>query len=351
MKRAALVLILAALMATLSANPVVVTSGLLGVWFDADGDFWMAYEPIQYAPQAFEDMHEMAIYTDSGAYQLPEDWVQTYIGGGYICHVNLSEEIPGFAVNRQADTFSLLNVPYPSSLTWGGGSGYDVDLRPLTGEQAAMSAPFEVGEFGDYLVWAKSASYQDLYADSNRRCKVGVSIRDDAGHTVQNFPIRQFFGNPSAGLNWTHYTDSSGNLQFNYSYAIRYLFRVEDPLSGEIYAEHLLYPEPGDSLWVQTVIPCPHTQQNIPGVLELRPNLLNRNSSGHIRVLYDKYWALGPDARVALYDLRGRELLSVVFPFSGQLDWLLPDLPNGIYFIGLSASGKRLARQRLTVIK
>ena len=341
-------LLLGLLSLSLAANPVITYNGLLRVWFDDAEDFWMEYFPVIYSPTVTEDLRELAFYTSAGGYSLPDDFVHPPLTGFATFQVNLSQSVPGFSIDRQSDVFGILNSPYDTPpLRWGMNSGYPVNLRPLEEGQFAHLQPATDWQFQLQYVWTKNEveSLQDFASTA----KVSVRVTDDQGHPVQNFPVRNYLGNPLDNIFWLRQTGADGVCTFD-GWPMLYQIHLEDPVDDTVVGDYDLYPEPGDSLFLPVTVDCHHGEQTQAGTLALRPNLL-RGSASTLNVSYDYYWQLEPGSQLALHDLRGRKLAIRDFPLSGQLDWTLPEISNGIYFITLRSGGKVLDSQRLTFLK
>ncbi len=84
------------------------------------------------------------------------------------------------------------------------------------------------------------------------------------------------------------------------------------------------------------------------GKLHLYPSVLNPHWNESIRVSYDT--KLTGKAELVLYDLKGRHLAEKVYD-QNEIEWQLPKLSSGIYFVRLTHQGKALGTAKLIILK
>ncbi|MDP2173345.1 MAG: T9SS type A sorting domain-containing protein [Candidatus Cloacimonadaceae bacterium] len=343
MKKPLIMICMLVLLAVVSANPAVEVFGFKSARFDDAGDFWVEYFPHPISAESWENIRDLVFETNSGSFMLPDDYV------GEHAEINLSHEIAGFPIDRNNDAISITNpnFPFGGFTNWGAAPNTDVHLRPLLPGQAAIMVPFIVNGFGGYHSWAKVHAFSgQILPPESHFCNVNVRVRCTNGHPVPGTVVALMFG-----FDQVNYTTNRDGIVIFHNWAIRYHIRVFVPQSEEPIAEYILYPEPNETITVEETVPCEHDPSQVPGVISVHPNLVHSIGSAGVKVSYDKYWQLQSDAKLRLYDLRGRELQAISFPPGGLLEWPLPPLANGIYFLSLRSGGRELARQRLTIIK
>ncbi|MBW6514092.1 MAG: hypothetical protein K0B87_04990 [Candidatus Syntrophosphaera sp.] len=357
MKRFLLLIVLAALMASLSAN-VLIPRYIARVWFDDTDDFH-----VMFGDEAFWedfDVTDLSFTTSAGTYYLPATYVQP---GEPTFIINLSQEIPGFTIQRNEDFLSMA-IPYqyfPEELRWGPQNDLSVHIRPLGQGQAAVQVRIDVytgyGEYDSALTWAKDSqtlcpnSYE-VFSNST----LGIHLEDANGAPAAGIPIYSSHLNYAAASDLYYWgsTNTYGNWERTGD-AIRRSILVIDPQTADPVIQELIFPEPGETIQLSGVLSSsagndPHLIPSA-GVLSLHPSLLNRSSGSAVNLKYESPESLDPTAELRLYDLRGRFLAGKAMPASGIAVWDLPFLGSGIYYIALSEGDRILGRARITVIK
>lgn len=119
--------------------------------------------------------------------------------------------------------------------------------------------------------------------------------------------------------------------------------------------QELLFPEPDETIQINGIISSVSTHDLVEtpstGVLKLYPSILTRATGSNINLKYVSDLPLSQQAKLSIYDLRGRFLYNKEMPSAGETVWDLSTLSSGIYFISLTEGGKNLARTRITVLK
>ncbi len=342
---------LAAMTLALGANPIT-PRALSRIWFNDANELMAIFGEdsqifIQHLPT-------MDISTNSGTWNFPSGFpFPTEVPWT----VNLSQAIPGFTIDRQQDSFTLHDSlewmhNWNENITWGPDCNSLTDLHALTPGQSAVQVFEETIYFDTYAVWAKDIGTE--YTNyPNCSYELSVHVQDANGNPVANLPLYwaySYYVNPN--LTYT-YTDTDGNWSMT-TFAIRTRLIIKDPLDQSVVVDTLLYPEPLQPITINAVVSSVANDDPlaspVPGILSVRPNLL-RNAQQSIYLKYEASTPLPAKSELRLYDLRGRLLASHEMPSSGQAEWNLPTLANGIYYIGLSSEGRQLARERLTVLK
>ena len=330
-----------------SANPVIARM-IARVWFDESDNFYlMIGEESVYYPS----LATMTVSTMAGMYAFPANYTPP---AGNVYVVNLSQVIPGFTVQRDSDYFSLSWDRYSETVHWGPEVNLINDLHALTTGQSAVQVRVYLPPGWAYNSWAKDSTTTGTSTyEPAQNCTLSVHIQDQMGNPAANIPV---YMSPLASLDTTYtpyYTDANGDRVF-VNDAVRTRIRIYDPATSNPIVEEILFPEPGQTCQINAVVSSVEVDDPVlvpSGVLQLYPSVLNRSSGNTLHLKYEASQSLHQPGELTIYDLRGRMLANALMPVSGEAEWALPELANGIYFVGLSASGKRLARQRLTVIK
>ncbi len=330
-----------------SANPVIARM-IARVWFDAADNFYlMVGEESVYYPS----LATMTVSTMAGMYAFPANYTppptDVYV-------VNLSQVIPGLTVQRDSDYFSLSWDGYSETVHWGPEVNLINDLHALTSGQSAVQVRVYIYPGWAYNSWAKDNSTTGTSAyEPALNCSLSVHVQDPMGNPAANIPV---YMSPLASIdtNFTpYYTDTNGDWT-GVSEAVRTRLMIYDPATSNPVADEILFPEPGQTCQINTVVSAVAADDPVQvpsGVMQLYPSVLNRSSGSTLHLKYEGSQSLHQPGELALYDLRGRMLANALLPVSGEVEWVLPPLSNGIYFVALRDSGMQLARQRLTVIK
>jgi hypothetical protein len=354
MKRLLFALLLALLVSAAIAN-VIIPRAVERVWFDASDNFWVHFGP---EADAF-DVDTLSFSTSYGTYNFPDGIT---LPPDLPFELNFSQVIPGFAINRTVDHFTVDTDPYwddgDESVSWGPQSDDSVRIHPLTDGQSVVqynvSDPIYEGYYDQLNVWAKDngTDYPYPYCPATL-CTLSVQVNETDGGPASGVHIYLNYG-PVYNLGWPDaYTNSNGWWQAQTFYAQRTWIVIKDPADGTWVYNQLHFPEPGEHIHIEAVVSHSGVPQDtqVPATLSISPSVLGQSVGNTVHLEYRSGQPLAGPARLGLYDLRGRYLDSHEMPASGNIDWLLPDLPSGIYFIRLSSGNTILAKGRITVIK
>lgn len=350
MKKLLVIIAYALLALAAAANPITPRS-LARVWFDS-GDLYLQFAQDNGYSGYLDRIPELTFVTSAGTWHFPDIFVPP---DSLPCTVNISEAIPGFSIDPLDDELVLQDSlswmhHWEESLKWGPGN--DVDLRPLLAGQSAVQVM--VGTYdGSTAAWAKDLGTEGGFSPVHGYT-LGVHTQNDYGVPVDGVPVyvSQF------GYISTYYTpfqtDVSGNWQQNFA-AVNTWVRVLDPLTQNAVLDTRFYPEPDETVSltavVTTVAADDPVQPSASQVLRINPSVLNSASGSTVTLKYGEQNSLAGTAGLRLYDLRGRVLATAEMPAGGELEWRLPELPSGIYFVALEQDSRQLGRGRITVIK
>jgi len=359
MKKIPLMVMILVVLSVLSAN-VIDPRFIARVWFDeSDACFVMFGDEAWW--EGFE-VNDCCFTTSAGSYYLPPDYVQP---SESVFVINLSQEIPDFTIQRNMDFLRLTNPDNPffftEELRWGPQNDTSVHMHALEPGQSAVHvyAPAYAvhGHYDTGRTWAKDNQIDspDPYNPASNYT-LRVHLEDPSGTPAPNIPVYSSYFDYAAV--YDHYynnaTDSSGNWERTNDTICRSIL-VKDPQTQDTVIQELLFPEPGETIQINGVI----SQAGMPdpepipqaGILRCYPSILSRSTGSSINLKYESDIPLGQQAKLAIYDLRGRYLYSKKMPTMGETVWALPGLSSGIYFIALKDSDKILARSKITVYK
>ena len=346
------------LLAACFAN-VIIPRAVERVWFDANDDFIVRFgEEMIYID---DDITDWSYSTSAGTYFFPAEYTPPPCPP---FELNLSQLIPEFTIQRGEDHFIVHYDPlemFDEILYWGPQNDLSVNIHPLTAGQSTVQH-WETGydgmEYYDIRTWVKDIGFESpvLYHPSTR-CTLRVHVQDAEGAPVSGVPVYYDFTSAAhpATITPHGYTNAEGFWQKPYYCAVRTQLWINDPQTQAAVVDTLLFPEPGGTIQINAVVSTSagYDPYVVPssGVLTLYPSVLRNSSGNTITAKFMSDQPLSRPAELTLCDLRGRVLAHNQMPVSGQTEWILPPLANGIYFIGLSSGGRQLARQRITVLK
>jgi hypothetical protein len=348
MKRCLLIAMLLLVALAAYANPLV-PRVIERVYFDANGDFWVR---IGTEVDNFPPFQDMVFSTATGTYPIPDEY---QLPADLPVDINLAVLFPGFSINQAADHLTLDTGYWDEAFFWGPANDFSVHLHPLTLGQYAVQIHSGTPDGESMIAWAKDnhhTSTYPYYPDSV--CSLRVCVTNQSGSPAAGVPV---FISPLHG--WvgnypSRYTDANGQCAFS-SLATRYYMEIRDPLTSAVVYSGDLFPEPDETLDITAMVSGTGiddpTQNAVPQVLAIYPNVLNRSTGSTVRIEITRGNQPPKGARLALYDLKGRSLMERDMPEGGSTQWDLSDLDSGIYFIGLLQHGKVTARSRVTIIK
>ncbi|MDI9528377.1 MAG: T9SS type A sorting domain-containing protein [Candidatus Cloacimonadota bacterium] len=356
MKKLSLLLITLLWLAALSGNPFI-PRYLARVWFDENNSCC-----VMFGDEAWWDgftVNDLCFVTSAGSYYLPSSYTQP---SDPFFIINLSQEIPGFTIQRNEDFLRLTGPPsfIPEELRWGPQNDPSVHMHALGPGQSAthvnVTGYFAFGYYETGLTWAKDNGPIISTYDPAYNSTVNVHLQDTNGSPAPGIRVNHsYFGYPPVyDQYYTGGTNSSGDWVLT-SPATLHGILVKDPQTNGTVIQDLLFPEPGETIHLNGTVNLmgSNDPEQIPpaGVLKLYPSLLSPSSGNTLNLKYESGSPLGQTARLRLYDLRGRLLSGKEMPSSGETVWELPKLSSGIYFISLSERGRILARSKITVLK
>ena len=349
MKKFCLLAVLGIVAIALFANPMT-PDFLSRVWFDDTGDCHLQFGSdllyYNYSPQTTG----INLVTSFGTFLMPYSLVPPTEVDGYPWNINASALIPGFNVNPAQDSIRIDIGRFPwDKIVWGPGESPYLDMHPLSQNQAAVHVKQEyMGEV--YSFWAKENGVdEDTEYATNDRCTFNIHVSDLAGNSISHHPVFFHQGYYPYYYQPTHYTDAQGNLQI-VDYAKRMWLGIRD-WNYNVLFEQAYFPEPDEvfnvNVIVNTVAGSDPVASPVLDKLTVYPNVL----SGRSRDVHISYSKAVDDARLYLYDLKGRELAAMSFDAQNEINWQLPQLGSGVYFLVLKSGTRELGREKLILIK
>ena len=350
MKKLLVTLVFTGLMLSLTANPIILKA-IARVWFNDLDEFivLLSDESVTYGmPIPFEDL---VFSTSSGVWQFPDGFSVP----GVPYQVNLSQVIPGFTIDKNADQLLVQCDGGPGAyemIRWDNLIDPAPDIRPLLTAQAAVQFRVVGNMMWSVDIWGKDNVQYHLPAhEVVARCMINVHVQDYTGNPFEGLEVVRSYQN-YIEQNYYHqfYTDENGNVSME-SFPCRIRIGVKDPVTEAWVLDESVYCEPGETYNYTATVTHTDTDDHVLPVvqsLSIWPSVMGSQSSNFLKL---KGPALNSAGELRLYDLRGRYLCSQIMPITGETQWRLPDLESGIYFVKLVQGGQNLGSARFTVLK
>lgn len=230
------------------------------------------------------------------------------------------------------------------------GEGLENDLSPLYGTQCAIQMFYNDLSGDGVYGWAKDISPSVCGSDyCSARFTLQVICTDLSGLPVAGVSV--FHSQSGWGeFNNPIITNGEG-IATDDLWPMKTRFWVKNPLNDETVFNTLFFAEPSELKTFSVQLPISVEDSVLPsatGKLIINPSVLNMNSGKALHIVYDQ--KISGKAELILYDLKGRKLAATKYA-KKEVDWLLPKLANGIYFVRLTNDGKALGTAKLIVIK
>lgn len=227
------------------------------------------------------------------------------------------------------------------------GPSLDNDISSLAAGECGMNTYWTYQSGPDentITIWTKELqTFLDSEMYPVARCNLDFFCQDFSGAPVEGIPVwlyDQTLGN----------TDNTGHYSAQ-EICRKHRLRIYHPQGGVV-LDTLFFAEPNQSYNFNVLIN--HVAIDDPsvptptGVLSLYPSVLR--SSYNRRVHLDYSVKVPTNTEAKLFDLKGRAL--AVSPYSeGGLDWELPHLASGVYFIRLQCGKQNLGSSKLIILK
>ncbi len=228
------------------------------------------------------------------------------------------------------------------------GPSLDNDISSLAAGECGMNTywSYQSGyEENTITIWTKELQTNlnsEMYPVA--RCNLDVFCQDFSGAPQSGIPI--WLNDQSLGN-----TNDSGHYTTQ-EICMKQRITVHHPQTQEAVLDTLFFAEPNQSysfnVFFHHVANDDNYIPNPTGVLSLYPSVLR--SSDKRRIHLDYSAKLPSGSQIRLFDLKGR-LLKVCALSSSSLDWELPELASGVYFIRLESGKRSLGSSKLFVVK
>lgn len=227
------------------------------------------------------------------------------------------------------------------------GPSLDNDISSLAEGECGMNTYWTYQSGPDentITIWSKELqTYLDSEMYPVARCNLDVFCQDFSGAPVEGIPVwldDQILGNTD---DTGHYT-AQGICRKN-------LIKVYHPQGGVV-LDTLFFAEPNQSYSFNVLIDhVAIDDSSVPtptGFISLYPSVLRSSDNRRIHLDFSAKVPANTEAR--LFDLKGRLLAVSDYP-EGGLDWELPFLASGVYFIQLQSDLHKLGSSKLIVLK
>ncbi len=306
-------------------------------------------------------------FNDSGELQVR--YSSSYLGAGVLT-ADLFDGSNHFLNTIDFSSISNITVSYPdanvtpfqgylsASLSIFPGWQEQVHWGPSLENDISSIAPGECGmntywtyqsgsgpDENTITIWVKELqTNQNSETYPEARCNLDVYCQDFSGAPVEGIPVWLFDQSLGNTLDNGHYT-AQGICR-------KHHLRVYHPQTQEAVLDTMFFAEPNQSYGYNVffyhvatddpVIPGP------TGTISLYPSVLR--SSDNQRVHLDYSGKVPTNTEVSIFDLKGRYLAASPYT-EGGLDWELPHLASGVYFIRLHSGKHYLGSGKLIVLK
>ena len=254
------------------------------------------------------------------------------------------------SINTPASGFFTIRIPQQFDETVHWGAGLQNDLSPLYDTQCAVQLLYN-NFMGDAVYgWAKDVSPAVCGPNyCSARFTYRVECTDLSGFPLAGVSV---YNNQSAeGIFINPAITNSAGIATGELYPMRTRIWVNNPITTETVFNTQFFAEPGAVIPFSVQLPV-SVEDNIlsvtAGKLNLYPSVINSGFNKSIRISYDT--KLTGKAELVLYDLKGRYIAETVYN-QNEVEWQLPKLSSGIYFVRLSHQGKALGTAKLIILK
>ncbi len=331
MKRFVIAVLLVLALGSVFANPIELKS-IGRLWFTEAGTAQME---VNYDLQGMGTMNLIV-----------EDGTETYnLSIDTTAPMPIVVDLPSSHISREA---GYLYISSPGMLhdlaTWGNTT--DKKFSSLIGTQCVTQL-LRSGMDNSYHMFAKDYSpASGTWNETLARCTINVHCQNLNGSPLANYPVSMQGNYPPQA-----YTNDNGDASFSY-YCCRASLSVRDPDNYFPLADSVFFSEPDESYNLNFSISTsamddPYTPSPDAGFTAY-PKVL-RSSDNAILNIECKHF-VGKHARLQLFDLKGRLLLSQAYT-AKEMQWQLPRLSSGVYFVRLSDGDKVLGNSKLIVLK
>ncbi|MDD4676496.1 MAG: T9SS type A sorting domain-containing protein [Candidatus Cloacimonetes bacterium] len=230
------------------------------------------------------------------------------------------------------------------------GEGLENDLSPLNGTQCGIQLLYS-NLIGDSIYgWAKDTSPSACGPNyCSARFTYRVECTNLSGLPVAGVSVyhSQCCGN---GFDNPAISDVAG-IATDELWPMKTHLWVQNPLTSETVFSTHFFAEPSELKVFSVQLPISVEDSVLPeseGRLSIHPSVISYSTGGVLHIAYNEKM-LG-EAELILYDLKGQKICKTKYD-KKEVDWQLPKLANGVYFVRLTSKGRALGTAKLIVIK
>ena len=254
------------------------------------------------------------------------------------------------SINTPESGFFTIRIlrQFEETVHWG--AGLENDLSSLNGTECAVHILY-TNLYGDSVFgWAKDISPAVCGPDyCSARFNYRVECTDLSGFPLAGVSV---YNSQSAGSAFVNpaITNSAG-IATGELYPMKTRIWVTNPVTNETVYSHQFFAEPGAVMPFSVQLPVSVEDSNITTAvpkLVLYPSVVNPNLQKTIHISFST--KLTGKAKLVLYDLKGRYVAETIYN-QDEVEWQLPKLSSGIYFVRLSHQGKALGTAKLIILK
>ncbi len=332
MKRTLFILIMLGIVSLAVANPLP-SIYVNKFWINGDGDLTLKFSDFMSEQTALVDLYDGTNH-----------FVNTI---DFSSVPNLLVVYPEAAVSALQGYFMVTINQMTDSIEevhWG--SELTNDISSLATGECGMQAYVSDGFDSTVVRWVKEL---DLYPNSQwwpvAHSNIDVSVVDTFGNPIADYPVYVWF----EIVPWD-YTNETGHM-LGEVFSSKLHIVVKHPQTQEAFCDTTFFSEPGQTYSINAQFNDSEANDlltpGIRGNLHIYPNVLRRNEQS-LHLSYDG--KLQANSRAELFDLKGRLVARQDFIDSG-MDWQLPKLTSGVYFVHLVSGKHSLGSSKLIILK
>ncbi len=254
------------------------------------------------------------------------------------------------SINTPESGFFTIRIPQQFEETVHWGADLENDLSSLNGTECAVHILY-TNLYGDSVYgWAKDISPAVCGPDyCSARFIYRVECTDLSGFPLAGVSV---YNSQSLGGTLINpaITNSAG-IATGELYPMKTLLWVTNPITNETTFNTQFFAEPGAVMPFSVQLPVSVEDSNITTAvpkLVLYPSVVNPNLQKTIHISFST--KLTGKAKLVLYDLKGRYVAETIYN-QDEVEWQLPELSSGIYFVRLSHQDKALGTAKLIILK
>ena len=301
-------------------------------WFDNSGDLNVSYN------EQFSQAWDVDLFDGVNHYvrQINPENPST-----------LTQVYPDVVCTPQTGVLTITNLSYPDfpeTVHWG--TGEDIQITSLAPGQCGIQFYYEEGMENTIKMWGKDLISNPVHIWSPTETSIlRVHCYTQDGSGIAGVSVYIY----TPHVLWDE-TDADGWINRNVISSMITVF-VKDIQTQVIIYQNTFFAEPGITYTLAMYVPGSANADAVaeasPGVLNIRPSVLRSCEEAVLNLKYEG--DLSTSAQVELYDLKGRAIANRVM--SAEMNWTLPGLSSGVYFLRLTDQGRIKGTRKLIVLK